>query len=224
MDKTIEEFFKKYIHRWMLNDIKVCVDNNANFGAVTLICCYIDFLGKLYTGNDNSGFRFKKFINDYFNDKYSDYSEFIYETFRCGMVHSFFPLKEGGIIGGYGRKDEHLELFNNGGEGSILINKDILFDDFKEAISNYYKNLKKDPKLQKIFLDTLEGILKEKNDSFEKLKKRIISFGAGTKNKAKISISGSTIIEIIPPDVISDSRSALSQDIIDKDNKNLKNN
>jgi len=222
MDKKIEEFFEKYINRWMRNDIKVCVDNDANFGAVTLICCYIDFLGKLYTGMDGSEIRFRKFIDDFFDNKYDDYSKFIYKTFRCGMTHSFFPLKEGGVIGGYDRKNEHLKYFNDNGREGILINMHILFDDFKQAISNYYEDLKKDPKLQKIFLDIIKGMLEEENDSFKKLKKNI-SLSAETKNKGDISVSGSVIVKIAHSGAVPVSRSAISQDMIDKYNKKLKN-
>lgn len=35
MDRKMEEFFRKYILGWMIDDIGICVNNNANFGAVT---------------------------------------------------------------------------------------------------------------------------------------------------------------------------------------------
>ena len=100
----------------------------------------------------------------------------------------------------------------------------ILFDDFKQEISNYCEDLKKYPELRKIFLDTIEGILEEENDSFKELKERIKSLNMEIKNRVKINTSGSVTIEVISPGTISGSRSALPQDMIDKHNKKLKDN
>ena len=159
--KNIDDFFKFIVNDWMVYDISVCErkDNHANIATVVLLCCYTEFLGSLITGKGRGNERnnLYAFCESYLgriNPKYDNFKCKLYEDFRCGLVHQYFPKKGTGIV-----KDDDSRHF--------VLDQDILYvnitkyyEDFKKAILTLREDVIKKQAMKRICLKRLkdEGI------------------------------------------------------------------
>lgn len=158
--KTLNDFWKYRVNTWLIENIRVCIKNHVNIGSITLICCYIDFLGSLLKPNADSRKRFYICLQKYFkpiNYRYDFWKCKVYEDFRCGLVHEAVMKKETGIF----RQDEkgannyqHLQEKN-----SILwIDLIQFFKDFKYVVQKIKKDLDSKPSMKKIALSRLRAL------------------------------------------------------------------
>lgn len=157
----------------MLKDIQSCVDNSANFAATNLICCGIDFFGRVCCSSKPKK-RFQKFVKSYFDQKYGDYCLFLYEVYRCGLVHQYFPKARAAIAGCNQDANCHLKLTDQGRRFTIHIK--CFFDDFKKAIEGYQKDLETNPALQRRFDDETAKMEKEGEDEFNRIKQLTLKY------------------------------------------------
>ena len=94
--------------KWTQKEVKAyCIDRLAEIeminhlshtpSAFVCIASFICFLSELAYGtnerDNKTGEKYKDFIERYL-PKYSDYKDDLYETFRCGMVHSMTLYKQ----------------------------------------------------------------------------------------------------------------------------------
>jgi hypothetical protein len=152
-EKNIDDFFDTYIYSWLFSDIKICLDNGANFACASLICCGIDAIGGFLMGRD---YGFTDFMKSYFPVRYLEHKEFK-KIIRDGLVHEYFPKYKSAI--GKGHSDFHLERVGSG----LYIDTEVFFEDFKKAVKNYRAVLKVDKELQKKFELRYRKIFSEDN-------------------------------------------------------------
>ncbi len=119
----------------------------------------IDLLGKFYCGDDTGKVtqRFKDFLHAYFHLSSTDDEETIYQ-FRNALLHSFglYSKKRNG-------KEYHFNVTNvvgvknirplvtHDGHGVYLIDVNVLYNKFENAIEEYSKELANNGDLQKYF-------------------------------------------------------------------------
>lgn len=194
--QEIKAFFDKYIYAWMCRDIKICVDNNANFGAMTLMCCGIDFLGSLAYDADDSKKRFKDFVKEYFDKKYGRFRDILYDVYRNGVVHQYFPKQNASVAGKEQNRESHLKLSQD--KSHIVIHAGCFFDDFKKAIEKYQKHINSSQKLQSDFNKRTKKLLSEKVDTFDKIKKSIKVYNKPVCDSLS-NLSFNTLVEFKGP-------------------------
>lgn len=174
---NLEEFYHRYIIGWMLAGIKTCTARDS-FAAVLLTCCGIEFLGSLCFGrvesltNDvKNHIRFDKFMGDYMSNidkRYSEYKGFIWQVFRNGLAHSYFPGKEGGVINADNHRDWHLRLDHP--NRRIYIHATVFYEDFQKATEYFYEDLIKNMNgLQGKFDQRFDEIVRKDNEAFQEI-------------------------------------------------------
>lgn len=158
---TLNGFWKNRIQKWMIKDIRKCIDNDVNFGSLTLICCYIDFLGSLQRPNSRNRERFYFFIEKYlkpFNQDYDFWKCKIYEDYRCPLVHEGTMKKGSTAITSINCKlsdrKNHLQKVNN----YLFLDIEYFFNDFKKATQSLKRDLDKNNKSKKIAIKRLNNI------------------------------------------------------------------
>jgi len=149
--KTLNTFWKNRVQKWLLDDIKVCLKNHVNIGAMTLMCCYIDFMGGLLNPGADTRTRFYTFIDKYLSQQDALYGFWkckLYEDFRCGLVHEAIMKKGTGIF----RKDEaDAKEYKHLGIKDARLWVDIItfYADFKKSVTLLKNDIDIDPKLKK---------------------------------------------------------------------------
>jgi len=162
-EEKIKFYFKKYIFEWLFNDISINLTHQSNFGAFTLICCAIDAFGGLYLGcRKTSRDTFKGFVRKYFSKECSNYIDDIWTDFRCGFVHYLAPKSQYGIIRGsenpYFQKIK--KQYSDREEERLVINLDLFWQDFQEAIRKYYNELLEDEGLKRNFFSRIKYLVR----------------------------------------------------------------
>ena len=86
----------------------------------------------------------------------------IWTDFRCGFVHYLAPKSQHGIIRGsenpYFQKIE--KQYNSKIERQLMINLDLFWQDFQEAVRKYYNELLKDEGLKRNFFKRIDYLTK----------------------------------------------------------------
>jgi len=130
----------------------------ARWPGIMTIMTGIDLLGQYYMGTDcpeGCGKRFKKYIIMYFKGVNRSEANILFQL-RNALIHSF---------GLYARDSEYREyiftlpsikkpkpkLIDYGGKNRYIISDVTLHEKFEDSINKYYKELLKDPILQKHF-------------------------------------------------------------------------
>ena len=170
MNEEIKDFFRLYVFGWMYSDVGICEQYGASFGGVALICAYIDFMGKLYLGITEDRYAkkgFVDFIDEFFDNKYKQFSKFIYSDYRCGLLHQFFPKRGAGVTRGEANREYHLIIDKE--NGLIPINLTVFFEDFKKALNIYYKKLLEDSRLQDNFNKVYQSMKNEVSKNYLEL-------------------------------------------------------
>ena len=144
---------KKLFSNWIFPSIESSYRATKQSGGGTplvvfiLISCAIDVIAGFYCGRTSYkglGKQYKKFIDDYFPKKYS--SKKVYENIRCSLVHNFIVGPNMALT--HGNPQVHL-ITQNGVDFKNLEN---FFEDFKNAVAAYYRDLESSEKLQEKFL------------------------------------------------------------------------
>ena len=88
----VEGFWGEFVDGYIFNDLNNCVKAGANYLVALGEMCYIDFLGKLMTGEEGSRRNFRTFVTTYLSS-YAEpaFLEDLYGEFRSGLVHAYFP-------------------------------------------------------------------------------------------------------------------------------------
>ena len=136
----VELYFKKYVERFIFNDVRTAIKGKANYLAALGILAYIDYLAKLSSsdsdslgreGEDAVRKRYIGFLRRYMKE-YKPYSK-VYEV-RNGFVHQYFPPR----IRTVSRREAGRKFGNTGPaiyqrEGKWVVVVEPLFEDFKKA-------------------------------------------------------------------------------------------
>jgi len=141
----------------------------VNSGTCILVCCYINALGKvLLKGGPASKHsrrdfhRFREFLQRCMPDFLTESSskvlpptpkgkrrggdEWLYEVFRCGFIHSFYP----GTDGAWSRKPKLKEYWFPAGS-RIALNIDELVRGFEHGLEQFRRLAEADPHLRTKF-------------------------------------------------------------------------
>jgi len=137
--KLIESFLKEYIDGFIFNDLNKCVRTGANYLVALGEMCFIDFLGKLMTGEEGSKRNFKTFVVTYL-PTYAEatFLEDLYIEFRSGLVHSYFP-ENVDVIAVMKPLPSPPSIWRESGKWKIVV-ADFL-DEFKKAADALEKDL-----------------------------------------------------------------------------------
>lgn len=144
----------------------------VNSGTCILVCCYIGALGKVLLKGDppkrsqNRDFlRFREFLQSCMSDFLSESSArsfpstpkgrnggdgWLYEIFRCGFVHNFYP----GAKVAWGRKPS-IKKYWYEYNSLLTLNIDELVSGFKRGIVEFRRLVAADPELQTRFKEYL---------------------------------------------------------------------
>src|SRR5436309_13525948 len=107
----IERFFREYVNGWLLGDIQLCCaqEKPLPFLVSITVFCGIDFLAGLLEGKDSGGTGFTHFIEQFFGPEYGRFAKELWKDFRCGLVHEYFPKRQGEVT--WGDPTKHLTDF-----------------------------------------------------------------------------------------------------------------
>jgi hypothetical protein len=150
--------------RWITNGIDSCINNGAFISVITLMLLTIDGLSGYYTGSLKDHYRssqseFINFVTKYFiqfnanskdaNGNYLlkkmkryrepqqsldtlNYYEILYTQYRCGLAHNLLMKAPNAIY--RGRNNPY---FYSTRGFKIVINVELFYDDFVNALKNY---------------------------------------------------------------------------------------
>jgi len=150
----IESFFRDFVEGWMLGDIRYCCaqEKSLAFTVATMVFTGVDFFGGLLQGRDSSKSSFTEFAKKYFRGEYEAIAADLFEVFRNGLVHQYFPKQQGAIS--WAEDAPHLTKT----QGTYSLNAKKLAKDFEAAIDRYKQELLIDPRLQDNFITRLRSI------------------------------------------------------------------
>jgi hypothetical protein len=141
-----------------VGDIKRASDGGAKVGAFILTFVAIDCLATWYAGRDSREPVFKKFITDFFPEKYKALAKDFYRYLRCGLVHNYSTKTSK-----YALTDRcptaHLAEISN---GTVVLNWEDFFSDFLNARDDYYTAVRQSPTLHCLLQEQIgkRGLLK----------------------------------------------------------------
>jgi hypothetical protein len=150
--ERITEFFARYVDGWLLSDIRYCADQekNMSFTVATLVLNAVDFLGSLCAGKRASRTAFEQFLQKYM-PTYQNVD--LYKTYRCGLVHQYFPKDQHGIV--WNKPGVHLINV----DGRHVLNAQSLVADLEKAIAAYKTDLNHMDSLQRNFAKRIPYIV-----------------------------------------------------------------
>lgn len=132
----------------------------SNAGTLQLVCAGVETFGRVLLGYSNdegvSGESFSTFIELYFPSAYKNNGKKLFETFRCGLLHShflgygsekgFLPTRTGAML-----SDRHLQYADLAAENAtptkdlkyfrLIVNIDTFTADFQKAVEEYLKEV-----------------------------------------------------------------------------------
>lgn len=179
MAKTSEDPLDKMI-RWMtenLNGAYTAVhpkghphedDHCTNSGTCILAFCYINSLGKILLRGGGKDFdRFNTFLRLCMSDFVSESNArglsstptarksggdgWLYEVFRCGFVHAFYPSSKDVAWG----RNPHSNKYWFTDKKRLTLNIDQLVRGFLKGTEEFKRRLREDPDLQSRFKEHL---------------------------------------------------------------------
>jgi hypothetical protein len=144
----------------------------TNSGTCVLACCYINALGKvLLKGGPSSGrkdfARFREFLRlcmaDFLNEssarslpltpkRKNGGDEWLYEVFRCGFVHTFYPA--GNVAWGRHRMLRKYWFTNR---SKLTLNIDELVRGFERGVQEFKRQMVADPDLRSRFKEYISA-------------------------------------------------------------------
>jgi len=140
--------FQAYIYR----SIRLCLQDREGVAASILLCCAIDLLAKLCSGDPNQGFSKRKyvaFLRRYFPRSYNP--EEFYEFVRCGLVHNFNMENRYTILCNEDEWAKAAHLRRDPKKNTIVINPFVLFADVHSAFKEYLHDVRHNMEVQKAF-------------------------------------------------------------------------
>jgi hypothetical protein len=159
-------YFRKYIFGFIFNDIENCILAKANFAVATILMSNTEYVGALISGNlglsGHSKSDFNKFL-DYFefncdSDYYRNFEiEFrdsnktskvgIYEAFRCGLIHEYFPKisciinNNADNVNNFLADDAGIGWIQHSDTKTLRFHTNAFYRDFKKAVDKVYRQV-----------------------------------------------------------------------------------
>ena len=176
----------------MYSDIGNCIKARANFAVATILMAYTEKIGALINGNlgksGTSKHDFNTFIEyldfkgdrEHYKNFKIQYKEdpsqniktiYIYEAFRCGFVHEYFPKlpclvhNNANDINQFVEDDAGIDWINHEGKKTLRFHTNAYFRDFRKAIDEIYKQ---------IFVQNDPGIIVNIENSLKRILNRVI--------------------------------------------------
>lgn len=140
----------------------------VNSGTCILVCCYINALGKVLlkggpiSRKERDFKRFREFLyrcmSDFLDEssrkilpptpigRSSGGDKWLYEVFRCGFIHSFYP----GTVGAWSRRPNLNEYWFQAGP-RMALNIDELVQGFERGVKEFRRLATADPDLRTNF-------------------------------------------------------------------------
>jgi|GEM_PF-3317963 len=182
---TIRDYFNEFVYGSIFQDLDSCIKAQANFLVALGLMSYTEYLGGLLTGNlgikNQVEVNFNKaleyfehagdgsyYLNFHVLDKNTSSNLNIYEIFRNGLVHEYFPKgKELIIVYNEPRlplpaADQGVGWINQDGQRILRFHCNAYFRDLKQAFDKYFQELivKKDSVLLANFYKSINNLEK----------------------------------------------------------------
>ena len=139
-----DDFFEEYVYGWMFHDIKIALENEANYLAALGLSVYIEVLGAIKRSkwDDSGSTEWNTFLRD-MNPKYSMMIKKtnLYNRIRCGLAHAYWIKGVSNIQ--LERDTQNQGIIYDKKTNRIQISLVDLFDEFKKAAKNLHTEVKK---------------------------------------------------------------------------------
>lgn len=153
-----QESFLDRLTRWFTHDVKVCIENDAFIGAMTLMLCHISAFASYYSGRvvdrpQNDEKEFLDFYQKYFtvfpvitqpqiDNRTGRIKEvsLIYNHFRCGLIHEGLMKKGTALDRGIEKPNFYIHINSR----DIVLNVDHFYEDYKKVIQKYKNDVRND--------------------------------------------------------------------------------
>jgi len=169
IDKNfILDYFQEYIFGFMYSDLENCIRAKANFAVAALLMSYTENIGGLITGNlgligtskadFSTVLEYFTFVDDtrHYKDfkitlKEADQSKernfTIYEAFRCGLIHEYFPKlpciihNNADDVAHYVESDAGIGWIIHKGQKTLRFHTNAYYRDFKNAVDKVFRQV-----------------------------------------------------------------------------------
>lgn len=168
--EKVDRFFRRFFKDAILHDLEIMmkVEGGLNFVIASAVLSASNLLGNLYQGR-RSNKSIEIFIRDFFPKIYKDHASILGNFFRNSLVHTAYTPRGSGVS--RGRSDIHLKVKLTPEGYAYVLDSDQLYEDFKQAMSDYFEKVKSDENI----LENFESFLDEIERYFpEELKPRFI--------------------------------------------------
>ena len=190
IDKNfILDYFQQYIFGFIFSDVENCIKARANFSVACLLMSYTEHIGALIQGNLGISGKSKSDFNHFleymnFQDNNNYYKDFkikfkddqgkekevgIYEAFRCGLIHEYFPKVKSIIHNNPDRVDHCIDndsgigWIEHDGQQTLRFHTNAYYRDFKKAVDKVFRQ---------IFVQNDSGIICKTEQSLKRIFER----------------------------------------------------
>lgn len=198
---TKEEFYEKYINKWMKDEISVMKDKSLNFPLSLCILSYMDFLGSILYGKNRLGFvNAKLYIEKCFENKEAYPFDVLNKFIRVGLAHEYFAK------GGIAKHGLSTAMYMDT-ENRVVLDVSILSNNFLNSLNNFKTLLFEDKN------ENFKKRLEERENSIEVLEQdykndlaklpRLFVFGSNSSVMANMesSVVVSGLVKPAPPKI-----------------------
>lgn len=161
--ENVDNFFRRFFEDAILHDLEIMmeVEKGLNFVIATAVLSATNLLGNLYQGR-RSNKSIEVFIREFFPQEYREHASILGNFFRNSLVHTAYTPRGSGVS--RGRSDIHLKVRLTPEGYAYIIDSDQLYEDFKQAMSNYFEKVKSDESVLEnfeAFLDLIKRYFPE---------------------------------------------------------------
>lgn len=148
--EKVDKFFRRFFEDAILHDLEIMmkVEEGLNFVIASAVLSATNLLGNLYQGR-RSNKSIEIFIRDFFPERYKDHASILGDFFRNSLVHTAYTPRGSGVS--RRRSDIHLKVKLTPEGYAYVIDSDQLYEDFKQAMSNYFEKVKSDESILEKF-------------------------------------------------------------------------
>ena len=165
-----------YIENNLTDALDLFLDNKRNVGLGGILSAITELLGRVVRdpNSDNGRKNFKEFLKIYLkplDSRYYKYADLIYSDLRNGSAHSVLP--KGGVSLSYDPRGskKHLAVINRNGTNfyQLFLYSPKLIMHWKRAMLKFTTDARKNPKLSKNYIKTLDGLWEESQIHIKRL-------------------------------------------------------
>lgn len=141
----------------VLRDANKAVANGSELSGLSLGISIVDYLAGYFSGNRTTSNDYKKFLKEYFPQKYHPFIKSIYIQLRCGLLHNLVSNNPW-INNQYDyvikrSSEKHLEISN---EGKLIFSVQRFLEDIRRAYIEYSYNLIMKPEENEQLINNFE--------------------------------------------------------------------